>query len=125
MNKSIGQILRTSIRSDQKDWIDRINLTEFAINSSVSASSRYAPFELNGGYMPSMLKEFRSNETTARGIKDFAEQVLHNLAEAHDVIIETQAFQTRQSNKHQQEEPEIAENNLIYLSPKNLNLPKN
>ena len=48
MNKSIRQILRTSIYSDQEDWIDRIDLTEFAINSSVSASSRYAPFELNG-----------------------------------------------------------------------------
>ena len=125
MNKNIGQILRTSIRSDQKDWIDRIDLTEFAINSSVSASSRYAPFELNGGYMPSMLKEFRSNEITARGIKDFAEQALRNLAKAHDAIIETRAFQTRQSNKHRREEPEIAENDLVYLSTKNLNLPKN
>jgi len=100
MNKNIGQILRTSIRSDQKDWIDKINLTEFAINSSVSATSRYAPFQLNGGYMPSMLKEFRSNKTTAKGIKEFAAQALHNLAEAHDAIIETQVFQTSQSNKH-------------------------
>jgi len=125
MNKNIGQILRTSIRSDQKDWIDKIDLTEFAINSSMSAMSRYAPFELNRGYMPSMLKEFRSNKTTAKGIKEFAAQVLHNLAEAHNAIIETQVFQTSQSNKHQREEPEIIENDLIYLSTKNLNLPTN
>jgi len=89
MNKNIGQILRTSIHSDQKDWIDKIDLTEFAINSSVSATSRYAPFELDGGYMPSMLKEFHSNNATARGIKDFAAQALHNLAEAHNAIIKT------------------------------------
>jgi len=121
MNKNIGQILRTSICSDQKDWIEKVDLTEFAINSSVSATSRYAPFELNGGYMPSMMKEFRSNETTARGIKEFAAQALHNLAEAHDAIIETQVFQTNQSK----EEPEIIENDLVYLSTKNLNLSKN
>jgi len=125
MNKNIGQILRASICSDQKDWIDKIDLTEFAINSSVSATNRYAPFELNGGYMPSMMKEFRSNETTARGIKDFAAQALHNLAKAHDAIIEMHVFQTNQSNKHQREEPEIVENDLVYLSTKNLNLPKN
>ena len=100
-------------------------MTEFAINSSVSATSRYAPFELNGGYMPSMMKEFRSNETMARGIKDFAAQALHNLAEAHDAIIETRVFQTSQSNRHRREEPEIVENDLVYLSTKNLNLPKN
>jgi len=85
---------------DQKDWIDKIDLTEFAINLSISATSKYAPFELNGGYMPSMLKEFHSNKTTARGIKEFTTQALHNLAEAHNAIIETRAFQTNQSNKH-------------------------
>jgi hypothetical protein len=125
MNKNIGQILRASIRSDQKDWIDKLDLTEFTINSSVSAMSRYAPFELNRGYMPSMMKEFRSNETTARGIKEFAAQALHNLAEAHNAIIEMRVFQTNQSNKHRREEPEIVENDLVYLSTKNLNLPKN
>jgi len=72
-----------------------------------------------------MLKEFRSNETTARGIKEFATQALHNLAEAHDAIIEARAFQTSQSNRHRREEPEIVENDLVYLSTKNLNLPKN
>ena len=72
-----------------------------------------------------MLKEFRSNETTARGIKEFAMQALHNLAEAHNAIIETRAFQANQSNKHRWEEPEIAGNDLIYLLTKNLNLPKN
>ena len=125
MSKNIGQILRMSIHLDQKDWINKIDLTEFAINLSVSATSRYAPFKLNGGYMPSMLKEFCSNKTTARGIKEFAVQALHILAEAHNAIIEARAFQTSQSNKHRWEEPEIVENNLVYLLTKNLNLPKN
>jgi hypothetical protein len=56
-NPSVGQIFHTVVRHDQKDWIDRVDLTEFAINASISRVTRYAPFELNGGYMPSMIKE--------------------------------------------------------------------
>jgi hypothetical protein len=63
MNRSIGQILRTAIRPDQKDWVEKIDMMEFAINSSVSASTGYAPFEITGGYMPQIMKEFRNIET--------------------------------------------------------------
>jgi len=52
-NRNIGQIFRTVVQPDQKNWIDKVNMTEFAINASISETTRYAPFELNGGYMPS------------------------------------------------------------------------
>ncbi len=55
MNWSIGQIFRAGLRPDQKDWLGRVDLTEFAINASISNTTKYAPFELNGGYLPSML----------------------------------------------------------------------
>jgi hypothetical protein len=72
MNRSVGQIFRTVVRHDQKDWIDRVDLTEFAINASISHVTRYAPFELNGGYMPSMIKEICADRVTPQGIKTFA-----------------------------------------------------
>jgi len=50
--RSVGQILRSMVRPDQTDWERKIPLTEFAINSSISKSTRFAPFELNYGYMP-------------------------------------------------------------------------
>jgi len=93
-NRSIGQILRTAVRPDQKDWIDKIDMVEFGINSSVSASTGYTPFELNNGYMPQMLKEFHKKETTSKGIKEFAAQALMNLALAHDAIIEARTLQS-------------------------------
>lgn len=70
-NRSIGQILRTAIRPDQKDWIEKIDMVEFTINSSVSSSTGYAPFKLNYGYMLQMLKEFQNGNTTAKGIMKF------------------------------------------------------
>ena len=106
-NCNVGQIFRTVIRPDQKDWVDRVDLTEFAINASVSGTTRYTLFELNGGYMPSMIREIRSNEAIPKGIKDFADRTLQNLADAHDAIIEARVFQTRNTNRHRGPEPKI------------------
>jgi hypothetical protein len=50
--RSIAQILRSMVKPDQKDWVEKIPLVEFAINSSISKSTGFAPFELNYGYMP-------------------------------------------------------------------------
>ena len=88
-NQDIGQIFWTVVRPDQRDWINKVDLTEFAINMSISATMGYASFELNGGHMPSMIKENPSDEIILKGIKDFTNQALQNLADAHDAIIET------------------------------------
>jgi len=58
----VTQILRSIVKPDQKDWITKIDMVEFTINLSISGTTGYAPFELNGGYMPLMIKEIRNNE---------------------------------------------------------------
>jgi hypothetical protein len=123
-NRSIGQILRMAIHPDQKDWVEKINMVEFAINLSISASTGHAPFELNNGYMPQMLKEFQREEAMSKGIKEFAAQALSNLALAHNAIIEARTFQTFYANQKRGEEITINEGDLVYLLTKNLNLLK-
>jgi hypothetical protein len=123
--RTVSQILRSVIQPDQKNWAEKIDMVEFAINSSVAETTGYAPFELNGGYMPSMIREMRSDENVAPGIKAFAQSALQKLADAHDAIIETRVFQTELANKRRGEEPTIAIGDLVYLSTKNLNIPKN
>ena len=123
-NRNVGQIFRSIVRHDQKDWAERVDLTEFAINVSIAETTWFAPFELNGGYMPSMMKEIRSDERISKGIRSFAETALQNLADAHDAIIEARVFQTKRTNACRAEEPRIVEGSLVYLSTKNLNLPK-
>ena len=44
-NRSIAQVLRTLIRNDQKDWDKKCPIAEFALNSSISATTGYTPFE--------------------------------------------------------------------------------
>jgi len=97
---------------------------EFAINVSITEMMKFAPFKLNGGYMPSMMKEIRSDEAIPKGIKLFAETALQNLTDVHDAIIEAHVFQMSRTNARRKNEPEIVEGTLVYLSTKNLNLPK-
>ena len=87
-NHSIGQILRVVVNHDQKNWVDKIDMVEFAINSSISETTGYSPFELNYGYMPSMIKEIRNDEIVSQDIRAFAASTLQKLTEAHDAIIE-------------------------------------
>src|SRR5262249_35143392 len=53
--RSVSQILRSVVAADQTDWALRIPMVEFAMNSAISSSTGFAPFELNYGYMPKML----------------------------------------------------------------------
>ena len=48
-------------------------MAEFAIDSSVNATTGYAPFGLNYGYMPRS-GQHRSTNTTFKGVKQFTQQ---------------------------------------------------
>ena len=61
VNHSIGQILRSTVNADQRNWVEKCPMLEFAINSSINESTGFAPFELDGGYMPSMIREYTAN----------------------------------------------------------------
>ena len=123
-NRSIGQIFRSSIRPDQMDWYDKVPMVEFAINSSINATTGYAPFELNYAYIPRMIREIKTDQAPSPGIRAFAQQALYNVAAAHDAIIASRVFQRHHANARRRKEPQINEGDLVYLSTKNLALPK-
>ncbi|SJL18178.1 uncharacterized protein ARMOST_21755 [Armillaria ostoyae] len=123
-NHSIGQIFHTAICPDQRDWLIKVPIVEFALNSSMNASTCFAPFELVGGYMPSMMREVRYDKLVPPGIHAFAIQAMQNLYDAHDALIASRVFQTHEANKHRSPELDIKEGSKVYLSTKNLNLPK-
>ncbi|KAG6870650.1 hypothetical protein C0995_011535, partial [Termitomyces sp. Mi166 len=55
---------------------------------------------------------------------DFAQIALMNLANAHNAIIEACVFQTQQANDCRSNDPDIEKGSLVYLSTKNLSLPR-
>jgi hypothetical protein len=100
-------------------------MVEFAINSSISSSSGFAPFELNCGYMPTLIGGITPTEKAKPGVRRFVNQALQNLETAHDGIIESRVTQSYQANKRRRPEGPIAVGDKVYLSTENLSLPKN
>jgi hypothetical protein len=87
-NRSIGQMFRAMVNPDQKDWVQKSPLIEFAINSSIGSATGLALFEINCRYMPVIMTELRDVDKVPPGVRTFAQQVLHNMAVAHDALIE-------------------------------------
>ena len=98
-NRSIGQVLRALVRNSQNDWAEHCPMVEFVLNSSVSASTGYAPFELNYGYIP-QLGQHLNADTKFVGVRQFTEQALWNITAAHDAIIAARVMQTHHANRH-------------------------
>jgi hypothetical protein len=123
--RSVAQILRSMVAADQKDWAEKVPLTEFAINLSVSSSTGFAPFELNSGYMPWMVTELpEGTQSAPKGIRAFVENAQKNLMIAHDAIIESRVNQTYHANKRRRPEEPFRVGEEVYLSTEDLNLPK-
>ncbi|KIJ57333.1 hypothetical protein M422DRAFT_238927 [Sphaerobolus stellatus SS14] len=62
--------------------------------------------------------------TKYKGIKQFAEQAKWNIMATHDAIIVSRIRQTVNANKRCRPGEEYSPGDLVYLSTKNLNLPK-
>ena len=98
-------------------------MVKFALNSSISATTRFALFELNQGYMPQIGMQ-TSFDTTFKGVKQFALQAKWDLMASHDVIIANCIQQTFHANKKCQASDMYHVGDHIYLSTQNLTLPK-
>ncbi|KDQ13876.1 hypothetical protein BOTBODRAFT_89313, partial [Botryobasidium botryosum FD-172 SS1] len=57
------------------------------------------------------------------GVWVFAQRMRDAIVTTHDTILEARVKQTRQANRHHRPAP-FELNNLVYLSTKNLKLPK-
>ena len=113
------------VQPDQTDWVEHIPMVELAINTSISMSMGFAPFELTYGYMPHMLAELPADWLSApRAVQMFTERAAINLLTVHDVIIKSHVNQTFYASQCRQEEHPFREGELVYLSMENLNLPK-
>jgi transposase InsO family protein len=120
--RNVTQVLRGCVSNDQSDWVERLPMVEFAINSTINESTGFAPFELTYGNMPRIINHIEP--TPFDGVQAFAEKALTNLAIAHDSIIASRSFQTHYANRHRTAEEPLKEGDLVYLSTKNLKLPK-
>ena len=128
--KTVGQVLRSTVSPNQRDWVKRLPMVEYALNSTKSSSTGFSPFELNGA--TPRIAFGSETATSVPGVTAFADQVRDNLMVAHDAIIESRVLQAHYANQRRrpEHEGEKDEENpyqtgkMVYLSTKNLKLPK-
>lgn len=120
-NRTMTQMLCQCVGSSQKDWAIRLPAIEFAMNSACSSTTGFAPFMLNNGRMP--LSMIWNKDTEFPGVRNFAQKMKDAILTAHDAILEARVKQTRIANRKRKDAPFI-EGDLMYLSTKNITLPK-
>src|SRR6266481_4283477 len=98
-------------------------MVEFALNSNISSTMGFAPFELNYGHIPK-LGQCLGTDTKFNGVCQFAHQALWNLMTVHDAIIESRIMQMHNTNRQRTKGATYMPGNLVYLSTKNLTLSK-
>jgi hypothetical protein len=122
--RMVSQILRSVVSANQSDWAQRIPMVEFAINSAISATTGFAPFEVNYSWNPTMITEIDIKDVRFKGVQQFAEHALETIDAIHDAIIASRIIQTHYANKSCREDPPLGVGDLVYLSTADLNLPK-
>jgi hypothetical protein len=98
-------------------------MCEFALNSSISTSTKWAPFELTYGYLP-VISTVLPTLAEHPGVQEYAKRAREGLCLAYDALIESRVAQTTQANKARRPEPVIKAGDQVYLSTSNLSLPK-
>jgi hypothetical protein len=88
--------------------------------TGISESTGFTQFKLDGVYMPTMIHQLPESNMALPGIRTFTQQVLQNLAAVHNAIIMSCVFQWHYVNMRQHQEPTIKQEDLVYLSTKNL-----
>jgi hypothetical protein len=124
-NWVINNILRALIKPDQTDWANKLPMAEFTINSSHNKSTRFAPFEANYGYLPTLQGLLDTIPDDVKpGIRAYMDKAHEHLRQAHDSIIASQVFQTHYTNRLCREEHNLKVGDKVWLSTKNLAMPK-
>jgi len=123
MIRKVSQVMRAMVKPDQLDWPKHLPMVEFALNSSVSRSTGFAPFELTYGYIPRTIQTIGESEFA--GVQDFADNARDLVIRAHDALIESRVMQTHSANaRRRPDDPRLEKGQQVYLSTENLNLPK-
>lgn len=123
-NRTISQILRALVTSNQTNWAQALPMVELAMNSSVSATMGFAPFELNYGWMPKLIGH-HGPATPFEGIQQWVGQACNNMERACDAIIVSRMAQQEQANtRRRRDDPMLEVGSKAYLLTENLSLPK-
>ena len=120
-NRTTTQMIRQCVSPNQKDWVLKLPAIEFAIDSARSSTTDFSPFQLNYERNPSPM--IWKGQDEFPGVRRFAERVKVAIVSAHDSIIAARIVNTLQANR-KRAAVDHKVGDLVYLSTKNISLPK-
>ena len=117
----MSQILHVLVLDFGANWVDQLPLVEFAMNSAINGSTSHAPFKLNYGWLPQMIRgvDFSSSRD---GIRHFIKNINDVLDKTFDELLTQRTRQAVEANKHRREGQTFKEGDWVLLSSKNINL---
>ena len=120
-NQMMTQMLRQCVSPKQKDWVMKLPVIKFAMNSARSSMTSFTPFYLNYGRNPSPM--VWKGEEIYPGVCLFVENMKDVIMSVHNVIITSRIQQTTHANRKRLPTT-YREGDLVYLSTKNISIPK-
>ena len=87
MNRTITQMLRQCISPKQKDWIYKLLMIEYTINTAQLETTGYTPFFLNYEQMLWNLLWNDSRKDEYPGVRTFVQKVKDAILQVYDAIL--------------------------------------
>ena len=123
-NRTIEDILRAYVNTQQNDWDQHLTAVEIAYNNSKQISTGFSPYYLNYGQHPSFpitLVTRQINDTGNAAVEQLLERLMSNLLVAEENVAKAQHNQQRQANKHRSDRQyEVGQQ--VWLSTEDLHL---
>jgi len=115
-------MIRQPAHLDQRDWITKLLVIEFRINSARAGTTGFLPFELNYGRNPSPM--IWKGRGMFPGVREFAEQMRLAIMGAHcESIIAVRIVNTVEA-KREQGLVDYKVEDIVCLLTKDISLPR-
>ena len=119
----MSQAMHMLVDNYQSNWLDQLLLIEFTMNSAISKSTSYAPFELNYRWIPKLIGGLNF-ESPRVGVKQFVENIRNLLDKTFDKLVTQCMHHAIKANRHHREGQKFQVGDLVLLLTENLSLPK-
>ena len=121
VHRTLAEMLRLYLRQDNNEWVDLLPKLQFALNTTVSASTKMEPFRLYTGFVPRVpvLSEEATEPSPNRAAQEFVTAQIANWEAAKDAIAQAQDRQSRQANRFRRE-VEIKAGDWVLVDSKTL-----
>ena len=118
-NRVLLDMLRSYVDIKHNDWDEKLAMAEFAVNSSVHASTGFTPFHLNYGQDPLMpLDLLIEADMSNPAAEDMLQKMKSDIEAAKDNLIKAQIIQEKYANESRRD-VEFKVGEKVLLSTKN------